>query len=127
MVVSVSDRPPRGDQRSEHERRHVAGVLRRIGAFVPGHDDDTVAAEGRRGLDTRYLAREEAVEVTDGVAAARVMAVLAVVRNDEVEVADGAVGQCGVESAGVLRAGPPIGRLFAAQEARSPVKYNAGL
>src|SRR4051794_35778326 len=94
------------DRRAEHERPDMARVLWWVGALIPGHDDHPVVAEGRRGLDPRDLARKEGVEVTDGIPAARVMAVLAVVGYDQVELAHGAAGERGVEGSRGLRAGP---------------------
>src|SRR5947209_5199476 len=93
------------DLGTEERGEDVTRLLRWITALVPGDDDQPVATECRGGFDSWYFASEERVEVRDPVASAAVVAVLAPVRNDQVEVADAAARKRALEGARVLR--PP--------------------
>jgi hypothetical protein len=68
-------------------------------ALVPGDEDRAVGPKGPRRLDLRHLAGEEVVELTHAVVRpADVVAVLAVVGDDEVEGRDVAAAERGVDA-----------------------------
>ena len=90
MVVARAVHRARSHKRSERGEQNVARILWWIGALVPGDEDRAVGAERGGGFDPGHLSGEEVVELADAVAgAARVVAVLAVVGDHEVEVPDG--------------------------------------
>src|SRR3954451_14571828 len=106
MVVSRRVDGPWTHQRAEYGAQHVPRLVGRVGSLVPGDGDHAVAAEYRGCLDLRNLLREEVVELTHAVVrAAGVMAVSAVVGDDDVEISDVPAAQRLVESSGVVGAG----------------------